>query len=104
MSDKTKIKGMLEEKVDEIFLVMQKEMGITNGDIAPLMALRLDEELDRVTEMIRDVLGMQNTVTDDKIKKWCSRHNAMLIEVRKDCFACQKIEDGTWWFVPYGDM
>lgn len=54
-----KIKGMLDEKVNEVFEEMQSELGIEHGDIEPMMALRLDEELDRLTEMIRDVLGMQ---------------------------------------------
>ena len=38
---------------------MQSELGIEDGGIEPMMALRLDEELDRLTEMVRDVLGMQ---------------------------------------------
>lgn len=54
-----KIKGMLDDKVNEIFIECQSEMGITSGDITPEMALRLDEELDKLTEMIRDILGMQ---------------------------------------------
>lgn len=54
-----KIKGLLDEKVNEVFAEMQSELKIEHGDIEPLMALRLDEELDRLTEMIRDILGMQ---------------------------------------------
>lgn len=54
-----KIKGLLDEKVNEVFLEMQSELGIEDGGIEPMMALRLDEELDRLTEMVRDVLGMQ---------------------------------------------
>lgn len=54
-----KIKGMLNDKVNEIFIEYQSEMGIISGDITPEMALRLDEELDKLTEMIRDILGMQ---------------------------------------------
>lgn len=56
---KDKIKNMLEEKVDEVFLAMAMELGIEDGGVEPMMALRLDEELDRLTEMIRDILGMQ---------------------------------------------
>lgn len=56
---KDKIKGLLDDKVNEIFEEMQNELGIESGDITPDMALRLDEEIDRLTEMIRDVLGMQ---------------------------------------------
>lgn len=54
-----KIKNLLDEKVNEIFIECQSEMGIVSGDITPEMALRLDEELDKLTEMIRDILGMQ---------------------------------------------
>ena len=54
-----KIKDLLDEKVNEVFIECQSEMGIVSGDIAPEMALRLDEELDKLTEMIRDILGMQ---------------------------------------------
>ena len=54
-----KIKDLLEEKVNEVFIECQSEMGIVSGDITPEMALRLDEELDKLTEMIRDILGMQ---------------------------------------------
>lgn len=54
-----KIKDLLDDKVNEIFIECQSEMGIVSGDITPEMALRLDEELDKLTEMIRDILGMQ---------------------------------------------
>lgn len=54
-----KIKGLLEDKVDEIFAEMQSELKIEHGDIDPMMALMLDGELDKLTEMMRDVLGMQ---------------------------------------------
>lgn len=54
-----KIKDLLDEKVNEVFIECQSEMGIVSGDIIPEMALRLDEELDKLTEMIRDILGMQ---------------------------------------------
>ena len=54
-----KIKDLLDEKVNEVFIECQSEMGIVSGDITPEMALRLDEELDKLTEMIRDILGMQ---------------------------------------------
>lgn len=54
-----KIKGLLEDKVNEVFLEMQSELGIKDGGIEPMMALRLNEELDCLTEIIRDVLGMQ---------------------------------------------
>ena len=56
---KDKIKGMLDDKVNEVFAEMQSELKIEHGDIEPMMALRLDEELDKLTEMIRDILGMQ---------------------------------------------
>ncbi|MBO6255300.1 MAG: hypothetical protein J6O49_16940 [Bacteroidaceae bacterium] len=54
-----KIKDLLEEKVNKVFLEMQRELDIQDGGVEPLMALRLDEELDKLTEMIRDILGMQ---------------------------------------------
>lgn len=54
-----KIKDLLDEKVNEVFLEMQSELDIQDGGIEPMMALRLDEELDKLTEMIRDILGMQ---------------------------------------------
>jgi len=56
---KDKIKDLLDEKVNEVFIEMAEELGIEDGGIEPMMALRLDEELDKLTEMIRDILGMQ---------------------------------------------
>ena len=56
---KDKIKDLLDEKVEEVFIEMAEELGIEDGGIEPMMALRLDEELDKLTEMIRDILGMQ---------------------------------------------
>ena len=54
-----KIKDLLDEKVNEVFIECQSEMSITSGDIAPEMALRLDEELENVAEMITDIVEMQ---------------------------------------------
>ena len=56
---KDKIKDLLDEKVNEVFIEMAEELGIEDGGIEPMMALRLDEELDKLTEMIRDILVMQ---------------------------------------------
>ena len=54
-----KIKSLLDEKINEIFFEMQEELDIQDGGVEPMMALKLDEELDRLTEMVRDILGMQ---------------------------------------------
>lgn len=70
-----KIKDLLDEKVNEVFIECQSEMGIVSGDITPEMALRLDEELDKLTEMIRDILGMQKRAdTMDEIVGIVYRH------------------------------
>lgn len=52
---KNKIKQLLDDKINEVFAEMQREL----GDIEPMMAVMLDAELDKLTEMMRDVLGMQ---------------------------------------------
>ena len=70
-----KIKDLLEENVNKVLLEMQSELGIEDGGVEPLMALRLDEELDKLTEMIRDILGMQKKAdTMDEIVGIVYRH------------------------------
>lgn len=53
------IKALLEDKINDVFIEMQQKMDIKSGDITPEMAFTLDEELNRLTEMIRDILCMQ---------------------------------------------
>lgn len=55
---KDKIRALLDDSINDIFLEMEKELNIESGDISPMMYNALDEELNRLTEIIRDTLGM----------------------------------------------
>ena len=56
---KDKIIAKIEEKVDEIFFEMQKELGIESGDIDPYDLMTLYIEEDRLAATIVQVLGYQ---------------------------------------------
>lgn len=59
MNTKEKIINLLEEKVDEIFLQMQNELGIEDGNIYPLDALELDNYMEQLADKIKVVLDSQ---------------------------------------------
>lgn len=54
-----KVRELLEEKVNDIFLEMQNELNITSGDISPSMAFDLDEEMDNLANIITQILKEQ---------------------------------------------
>lgn len=56
---KTKIAELLDEKVNEIFFEMQKELNIDDWGIYPLDALYLDELQEKLVNHIADVLTYQ---------------------------------------------
>ena len=59
-----KIYGLLEEKINEVFFVMQEELNIKNGDIAPLDALYLEELQGKLADHIEYVLNFQRNDFD----------------------------------------
>lgn len=56
---KEKILQLLENKVDEIFLEMQNELNIQDGNIFPLDALELDNCMENLANKIEHVLNTQ---------------------------------------------
>ena len=66
------IRQILDEKVDEIFLVYQTEHGITNGDIHPLHALELETAKDALAEAIQVAcIAQEKTINyDDLTPSW----------------------------------
>lgn len=56
---KDKIANMLDEKVNEIFLAMQNDLGIKNGDVSPMDAYDLDNCRDELAEIIERILKNQ---------------------------------------------
>ena len=54
-----KIYELLDEKINEIFLVMQNDFSITSCDIAPLDALYLEELQEKLADHIEYVLNFQ---------------------------------------------
>ena len=59
MNTKEKILNLLNDKVDEIFLEMQEELNIEDGNIFPLDKLELDNCIERLADKIEDVLNSQ---------------------------------------------
>jgi len=53
------LKELIEEKVDEIFLAYQNANDITNGDIEPMDALKLDDIEEMLKEHIEYVCAKQ---------------------------------------------
>lgn len=53
------IKGMLMQRVEDIFIDMQNAMGIKNGDVFPLDAINLEKEEDKLAEQITLILVRQ---------------------------------------------
>ena len=51
------IRGMLDDSVNDIFAVLQDRLGITSGDISPLLALQLEEK----TRSLADVIAASIT-------------------------------------------
>lgn len=59
MNTKEKILNLLEEKVDEIFLQMQNELNIEDGNIFPLDKYELDICVSALADKIETVLNSQ---------------------------------------------
>jgi hypothetical protein len=58
------LKDLIEEKVDEIFLAYQNAHGITNGDISPMDAFKLDEIEEMLKAHIAYVCAKQKGATE----------------------------------------
>ena len=50
------IKRLLEDKINEIFAEIQADENITNGDIAPLDALRIASLINQLADTIETVI------------------------------------------------
>ena len=59
MNTKEKILNLLEEKVDEIFLQMQNDLNIEDGNIFPLDKYELDICISTLADKIETVLNTQ---------------------------------------------
>ena len=59
MNTKEKILNLLEEKIDEIFLEMQDELNIEDGNIFPLDKYELDICISTLADKIKTVLDSQ---------------------------------------------
>ncbi len=57
--NKSTIKDLLTEKIDEIFIKIQDSEKIENGDISPLDGLAIDEKIDEISEIIARVIEYQ---------------------------------------------
>lgn len=55
----TFISGILDKKVDEVFLEIQEHFGITNGDVRPEDAYELSEKLIEVSTLIGRIVRLQ---------------------------------------------
>lgn len=63
--DKQTLLELITEKVDEIFLEYQNANGITNGDIHPYDALRLDYIMEELADHIVRVGEYQKGENED---------------------------------------
>ena len=53
------IKHLIHKKINEVFLAVQKDKGITDGGIEPFDGLRLEELEEELTELIEKVTDYQ---------------------------------------------
>lgn len=53
------IKALLDEKIDNLFLILQNENNIHSGDISPLDSLQLDNKKSELVEIVYRVLQSQ---------------------------------------------
>ena len=56
---KIDILGMLESKVEDIFIDCQNAMNIKSGDISPLDALQLEQKEKELAELITEIIFQQ---------------------------------------------
>ena len=56
---KADILGMLESKIESIFLECQNAIGIKSGDISPLDALQLEQKEKELAELITEIIFQQ---------------------------------------------
>lgn len=53
------IRGMLDDSVNDIFATLQERLGITSGDVSPLLALQLEEKTRSLVEVIAASITFQ---------------------------------------------
>ena len=63
---KNEIFKLLEEKVNEVYLHFQDKLNIRDGGIHPEVALRQDEILEELAELIDKVLTMEKEWEDEQ--------------------------------------
>ena len=56
MDLRNEVRDLLENKINELFVAFQEKLGITDGDIDPWQANRLDEQVDEMAENITSIL------------------------------------------------
>ena len=66
--NKTQLLELIEEKVNEIFLEYQNANEITNGDIHPYDALRLDHIMEELADHIEKVGEYQKGGNEDEVE------------------------------------
>ena len=57
--NKKQIQGLLEDKINDVFAIIQDQEGITSGDIEPLMAFELDELTEKMAVLIAKVIEFE---------------------------------------------
>ena len=63
MTDRAyEIMGMLEDKVQDIFIQKQNELGISSGDISPMVDYDLMTTLEKLSQIIDYALTEQENV------------------------------------------
>ena len=50
---------MLDDSVSDIFVTLQERLGITSGDISPLLALQLEEKTRNLADVIAASITFQ---------------------------------------------
>lgn len=53
---KHRAQKLLDEKINDVFFELQEDLGIEYGDIYPLQAVKLDELIENLAELIADVI------------------------------------------------
>ena len=65
--EKVEIKQHIEGFMDDLFFEFQNSLGITSGDIHPLVAFRLEKAVDELADAIREGMNFQ--------EEYCPRTN-----------------------------
>ena len=56
---KEEIETLLNEEIDNLFLILQNKNNITSGDVSPLDSLLLDDKKSELVEVIYKILKFQ---------------------------------------------